>query len=463
MQYSYQSDTSQQREQRGRQEKREDKSTSNSKKRKYRWGTASKIALSTPSLPTIDFIPDNTTIEQEEAMLIRFRIDEITRKLLSNDIDMDFFEEDRSPSPVYDKDGKRVNTKDQRAKDKLNEERGKLVEIAQLIWPLFRPPPDFQASALKKQRIIYIPVEKYPDYNFIGLIIGPRGNTQKMMEKETGAKISIRGKGSMKDGKKNPFDDEPLQVLIQGDNDVQIERASKLVHSLLVPVDETRNEHKRKQLRELAAINGTLKDKLWMTTVNESEEFSFDRASVKCKICGEVSHPTMDCPLKSKGTAILNNESKELDDEYEKFLVDIGEKKQTEFVNTRDSPQRQDEEEPWLQDEEKSKPQTIISAPVLRNIPPPIIQPPWMPTGNMPPPPGNMLPQTVRPPMPPQNPWGQEMPIPTQNPWGNQPPPMPVPPTVPGVQPPNPWAQQAVQQGVNPWNQQQTQTNFSWL
>jgi len=263
--------------------------------------------------------------------------------------------------------------------------------------------------------------------------------------------------------KKNPFDDEPLQVLIQGDNDVQIERASKLVHSLLVPVDETRNEHKRKQLRELAAINGTLKDKLWMTTVNESEEFSFDRASVKCKICGEVSHPTMDCPLKSKGTAILNNESKELDDEYEKFLVDIGEKKQTEFVNTRDSPQRQDEEEPWLQDEEKSKPQTIISAPVLRNIPPPIIQPPWMPTGNMPPPPGNMLPQTVRPPMPPQNPWGQEMPIPTQNPWGNQPPPMPVPPTVPGVQPPNPWAQQAVQQGVNQWNQQQTQTNFSWL
>ena len=30
---------------------------------------------------------------------------------------------------------------------------------------------------------------------------GPRGNTLKNMEKETGAKIIIRGKGSVKEGK----------------------------------------------------------------------------------------------------------------------------------------------------------------------------------------------------------------------------------------------------------------------
>ena len=38
-------------------------------------------------------------------------------------------------------------------------------------------------------------------YNFIGLIIGPRGSTQKRLEKETNTKIAIRGKGSVKDGK----------------------------------------------------------------------------------------------------------------------------------------------------------------------------------------------------------------------------------------------------------------------
>ena len=32
-------------------------------------------------------------------------------------------------------------------------------------------------------------------------ITGPRGNTLKNMEKDTGAKIIIRGKGSVKEGK----------------------------------------------------------------------------------------------------------------------------------------------------------------------------------------------------------------------------------------------------------------------
>lgn len=32
-------------------------------------------------------------------------------------------------------------------------------------------------------------------YNFIGLIIGPRGNTQKRMQSETNTKIAIRGRG----------------------------------------------------------------------------------------------------------------------------------------------------------------------------------------------------------------------------------------------------------------------------
>ncbi len=50
----------------------------------------------------------------------------------------------------------------------------------------------------KKTRKLYIPIKKYPEYNFIGLIIGPRGITQKNMERETGAKIAIRGRGSVK-------------------------------------------------------------------------------------------------------------------------------------------------------------------------------------------------------------------------------------------------------------------------
>jgi hypothetical protein len=75
----------------------------------------------------------------------------------------------------------------------------------------------------KKYRKIFIPQKDFPSYNFIGLIIGPRGNTQKRMQKETNTKIAIRGKGSVKEGaardpKYDYGENEELHVLITGDS-----------------------------------------------------------------------------------------------------------------------------------------------------------------------------------------------------------------------------------------------------
>lgn len=39
-------------------------------------------------------------------------------------------------------------------------------------------------------------------YNFVGRILGPRGLTAKQLEAETGCKIMVRGKSSMRDKKK---------------------------------------------------------------------------------------------------------------------------------------------------------------------------------------------------------------------------------------------------------------------
>ncbi|GLJ44356.1 hypothetical protein SUGI_0929330 [Cryptomeria japonica] len=83
---------------------------------------------------------------------------------------------------------------------------------------------------------------------------------EKRMEKETGAKIFIRGRGSVKDGRSKPSDDEDLHVLIEADNDGSLEEASRMIEKLLVPLDEGKNEHKRSQLRELAALNGTIRE-----------------------------------------------------------------------------------------------------------------------------------------------------------------------------------------------------------
>lgn len=36
-------------------------------------------------------------------------------------------------------------------------------------------------------------------FNFVGKLLGPRGNSMKRLQEETGVKMSILGKGSMRD------------------------------------------------------------------------------------------------------------------------------------------------------------------------------------------------------------------------------------------------------------------------
>ena len=104
-------------------------------------------------------------------------------------------------------------------------------------------------------------MHEFPNYNFIGLIIGPRGNTQKRLERETHCKISIRGKGSVKEGRsrRGPAreEEDDLHVLITGSRQEDVACAEKIISDLLVPQeDDSANEWKMAQLRELALING---------------------------------------------------------------------------------------------------------------------------------------------------------------------------------------------------------------
>lgn len=52
---------------------------------------------------------------------------------------------------------------------------------------------------IKLAERVLIPVKQYPKFNFVGKLLGPRGNSLKRLQEETGAKMSILGKGSMRD------------------------------------------------------------------------------------------------------------------------------------------------------------------------------------------------------------------------------------------------------------------------
>jgi splicing factor 1 len=76
----------------------------------------------------------------------------------------------------------------------------------------------------------------------VGQLIGPRGNTLKKMEQESGAKIAIRGKGSVKEGKGRSDAayqsnlEEDLHCLIIADTEEKVQKAIKLVNKVIESV-----------------------------------------------------------------------------------------------------------------------------------------------------------------------------------------------------------------------------------
>ncbi|CAG9815266.1 unnamed protein product, partial [Phaedon cochleariae] len=138
--------------------------------------------------------------------------------------------------------------------------------------PLVLPEPDGPVTTLTEK--VYVPVKEHPDFNFVGRILGPRGMTAKQLEQETGCKIMVRGKGSMRDKKKEDQNrgkpnwehlSDELHVLLTVEDtenraQVKLQRAVDEVRKLLVPQADGEDELKKRQLMELAIINGTYRD-----------------------------------------------------------------------------------------------------------------------------------------------------------------------------------------------------------
>ncbi|KAJ7558504.1 hypothetical protein O6H91_04G043200 [Diphasiastrum complanatum] len=128
---------------------------------------------------------------------------------------------------------------------------------------------------IKKTLKIEVPVDKYPSFNFVGRILGPRGNSLKRVEQSTGCRVMIRGRGSIKDtAKEEKMRDkpgyehlnEPLHILVEAELpasvvETHLKYAREILQEFLKPpVDETMDAMKKAQLRELAILNGTLRE-----------------------------------------------------------------------------------------------------------------------------------------------------------------------------------------------------------
>jgi len=156
--------------------------------------------------------------------------------------------------------------------DEIGKVRGNLFQInGKKADPLVLP--DGSGPPVTLSEKVYVPIKEYPEFNFVGRILGPRGMTTKQLEQETGCKIMVRGKGSMRDKKKEDQNrgkpnwehlNDELHVLITVEDSenragMKLARAVEEVKKLLV-VSEGEDELKKRQLMELAIINGTYRD-----------------------------------------------------------------------------------------------------------------------------------------------------------------------------------------------------------
>ncbi|XP_056332874.1 protein quaking-A isoform X2 [Danio aesculapii] len=195
-------------------------------------------------------------------------------------------------------------------KDMYNDSVNGLVDK----HPLELPEP--VGPIVHLQEKLFVPVKEYPDYNFVGRILGPRGLTAKQLEAETGCKIMVRGRSSMRDKKKEEQNrgkpnwehlNEDLHVLITVEDtqtraEIKMRRAVEEVKKLLVPAAEGEDNLKKMQLMELAILNGTYRD----TNIKAPAAAAAQGPRLIAAPPGQVLPPATLRPPTPAGTPIMN-------------------------------------------------------------------------------------------------------------------------------------------------------------
>lgn len=346
------------------------------------------------------------TPEQRQVYVSLYRIEEISTKLKINDYKAPSAQQERSPSPPpqYDTQGRRTNTRELRYYKKLEDERNGLVQQMMKTVPMFKPPAGYKKPIIEKK--VFLPTREYPEVNFVGQLLGPRGNTLKRLQTENNVKIGIRGKGSVKGGRSNE-QEEDLHCVVTSESELNVRSAEKLIMKIVdlavnAPVGE--NELKRTQLRDLAVLNGTLRvqhddgrpcpicrmpgHRHWACPMKDQ----YPRNVIICNFCGGPGHIERDCKVK------FNTRISSVDNEINLFVRGLNGEENEDQINY------EDDEPLW----KKRKENDGSATPVAPKPQPPLVaQPPPPPVVKPPPPPPKLAkpppppPKMVKPPPPP--------------------------------------------------------------
>jgi splicing factor 1 len=258
------------------------------------------------------------------------RLDDLTAKLSRAELELG--EPDiraPSPPPAYDKHGARTNSRETRVKMSMQKEYARLVSSMLKKLSGYVAPTDYKPPKITMR--VEIPQERYPDVNFTGMILGPRGLNHKRLEDETGCQISIRGKGTR--GQLESQTEEelamPMHVCLTGEDEERVLSGVRLIEPLVDPLHADFEKERCRGLEQLALITGTGKAmqerQLRLLEADGIEEETYTKFEVLCSICRDRGHLSSDCPNRKKDTPDLDQWR--IDNEYNKLISELGGRK----------------------------------------------------------------------------------------------------------------------------------------
>lgn len=209
-------------------------------------GTANEVTINQAQRKTkwgVDMAQD-AAVRKGRALAYQTRVDQITKQLKSGCLAVGVDKDTPSSAEHMEEDSSNTLVGSKKAESMEIERREIIGEILKLN-PRYKAPPDYKP--LLKETIVPIPVKEYPGCNFIGLVYGPGGATQKRFEKETGAKVQVYGKkadtGDKVEISSADSNDilgtyEELYVQISADSFEKVDAAVSLVELLLTSIPE---------------------------------------------------------------------------------------------------------------------------------------------------------------------------------------------------------------------------------
>ncbi|XP_050218790.1 leucine-rich repeat extensin-like protein 5 isoform X2 [Mercurialis annua] len=174
-------------------------------------------------------ITQDAAVRKGRALAYETRVNQITHQLKSGE-SQDSKIADQHADPTLSSCTIDSNVKDlELLKLEWREIIGEILKLN----PSYKPPPNYEP--LLKVATVPIPVEDHPRCNVVGLIFGPGGETQKRLEKETGAKIQVRGTKA-NTGEKVAY--EELTVHVSADTYEKVDGAVAVIELLVTSISE---------------------------------------------------------------------------------------------------------------------------------------------------------------------------------------------------------------------------------